>query len=120
MDDRHSHIRPAKLHMTCWNIQTLDVIASDVEMLVRNRGRGRGRDEDVGRGCIESWWELKVRATEIDRVVYRNRVTEFDRFDIDRSTDEGGLDARANRVEGYRWDRLAKERTDPTFRLRID
>jgi hypothetical protein len=33
--------------------------------------------------------------------VYRNRVTEFDRFDVDRSTDEGGLDARANRVE---WD----------------
>jgi hypothetical protein len=53
----------------------------------------------VVRGCIGSWWELKVRATEIDRVVYRNRVTEFDRFGIDRSTDEGGLDARANRVE---------------------
>jgi hypothetical protein len=29
------------------------------EMLVRDRRRGRGRDEDVGRGCIESWWELK-------------------------------------------------------------
>lgn len=88
--------------MTCWNIQTLryDRIGCG-DMLVIEDGTGRDGDEmRTGRGCIDSWWKLKVRATDRPCSVQKTE-TEFDRFDIDRSTDEGGLDARANRAE---WD----------------